>query len=354
MPPKKKEPENSLKITPEFFSEYKIGDTRQKRFKEYGVEYYHDICMLSPQDLVRISNLELPKAETFWMDARRKLDEMGVVRPIEMTAMELYKYKKELPTLPSGSEAIDILFGGKGPKCETLTEVYGQFGSGKTQYLMSCMVEVMNMGHNVLIIDCEDTFDPERLLDIAVSRGYITDSEEDAVNFLSKLDTKTATNSTEVKDVLNHLSGLLLDRDIKLVAVDGAIGLFRKDFHGRGELSVRQDYLKELMARLGGIPMFFKCWVMITNQVQADPGVFFGDPTKPIGGNVVGHQATFRAYFKNLSKTKWQATMVDSPHHAKLDVKFQLTRKGVDDIPEELTKLKKTLKGEIEPETTEE
>ena len=38
--------------------------------------------------------------------------------------------------------------------------------------------------------------------------------------------------------------------------------------------------------------------VVVTNQVAAKPDAFFGDPTRPIGGHIVGHTATFRLYFE--------------------------------------------------------
>jgi DNA repair protein RadA len=316
-----------------------------KRFTEGGIKYLQDICMRSPQDLHRISNLELDVCETIWMDARKQLDTIGEIRPMKLSSVDLLKYQRDLPTLESHCEAFDILFGGKGPKCETLTEIYGAFGSGKSQYLFSMTAEALHNGDPVLFIDCEDTFTGgdgiKRLLEIATYKGYIKPKDEDAqVDFIENLHIETATNSTEAKYIVNHISEIMIEKKPKLVIMDGAIGLFRKDFHGRAELSVRQDYLKDLMSMLGSIPLFFKCWAIMTNQVQADPGVFFGDPTKPIGGNIVGHEATYRMYVRVLSDQKWSAKMVDSPHHAKQAITFKLGKKGVEDHPEELKKYK--------------
>jgi len=38
--------------------------------------------------------------------------------------------------------------------------------------------------------------------------------------------------------------------------------------------------------------------VLVTNQVQSKPDAFFGDPTRPIGGHILGHTATFRLYLR--------------------------------------------------------
>lgn len=345
MPTKKKikEPESPYGI--ESIMTGRAGSTRMKRFTEGGIKYLQDICMRSPQDLHRISNLELDVCEVIWMDARKALDKVGEIRPSKMSPKELYQYQKNTPSLKSNCEAFDILFGGEGPKRGTLTEIYGAFGSGKSQYLFTMTVEALNQGLPVLFIDCEDTFTEgdgmKRLLEIAVSKGYIQKDDEDAhMDFIDKLEIESASNSTEAKYIVAHMSDVLIEKQIRLVILDGAIGLFRKNFHGRAELSVRQDYLKDLMSMIGSIPTYFNCWAIITNQVQADPGVFFGDPTKPIGGNIVGHEATYRVYVRVLSDQKWSVKMVDSPHHAKQAITFKLGIKGVQDHPEELKKYK--------------
>ena len=74
---------------------------------------------------------------------------------------------------------------------------------------------------------------------------------------------------------------------------------------------------------------------------MASPDVFFGDPTRPVGGNVVAHTSTYRIYFKKSGK-KRIARMVDSPHHPEEEVIFALGKAGIID-PEEAEK--KTKKG---------
>lgn len=319
-----------------------VGPTKMKRMEESGIRYIHDICMMGSEDIVRITGLDEPKSAQLWLNAKKTLQDAGVVPKDVETAREIYQREKNLPTMPSKCEAIDILFGGKGPKIETLTEVYGGFGSGKTQYIMSCVVEVVNNGDNVFILDCEKTFDIERMLEIANARGYIK-NEDDKFRFLDGIILRRASNSTEMYKYLNNSTDDILKNNIKLFVIDGAIGQIRKEFLGRGELSVRQNYLKPLMTRLGSMPDYLNCWVIMSNQIQHDPSAMFTDPTKPIGGNIVAHEPTFRVYFKNYSDTKWAAKMVDSPHHAKLTMPFKLSNKGVEDIPDELRKSKKVL-----------
>jgi DNA repair protein RadA len=76
---------------------------------------------------------------------------------------------------------------------------------------------------------------------------------------------------------------------------------------------------------------------------MASPDVFFGDPTRPIGGNVVAHTSTYRIYFKKSGK-KRIARMVDSPHHPEEEVIFALGEAGVIDLEDAEKKTKKTTK----------
>jgi DNA repair protein RadA len=94
---------------------------------------------------------------------------------------------------------------------------------------------------------------------------------------------------------------------------------------------------------LSRIAETYNCAAIATNQVMASPDVFFGDPTRPIGGNVVAHTSTYRIYFKKSGK-KRIARMVDSPHHPEEEVIFALGEAGVIDLEEADKKTKKTTK----------
>jgi DNA repair protein RadA len=106
---------------------------------------------------------------------------------------------------------------------------------------------------------------------------------------------------------------------------------------------------------LSRIAETYNCAAVATNQVMASPDVFFGDPTRPIGGNVVAHTSTYRIYFKKSGK-KRIARMVDSPHHPEEEVIFALGEAGVMDLEDTEKKsskktTKKVTKKEKEPET---
>jgi DNA repair protein RadA len=90
------------------------------------------------------------------------------------------------------------------------------------------------------------------------------------------------------------------------------------------------------MHKLLRVAEIFNIAVVITNQVQASPDTFFGDPTTAAGGNILGHSSTYRIYLRKSGENRL-ATIMDSPYHPYSDARFTLSEKGADDI-EELNK----------------
>ena len=139
---------------------------------------------------------------------------------------------------------------------------------------------------------------------------------------------------------MEEVGPVIEKNNIKLIVVDSAVGLFRAEYLGRGTLSVRQQRLNRFMHLLTRTAETYNVATIATNQVMASPDTFFGDPTRPVGGNVVAHTSTYRVYFKKSGK-KRIARMVDSPHHPEQEVLFILTEAGVSDPEEESKKKKK-------------
>jgi len=285
-----------------------VGESKEKRMNENGIKYLQDICMLSPQTLARITGAKIGEWEGWWLKTKEKLEELGAVRKSCVSVREDYEYEKNLERLSVGCETLDYLFSGGIPK-ESLTEFFGKFGSGKTQILITIAVEAIQAGKKVIFIDCENTFKVERFLGIARARGYIK-NEEDKNKFFDGFRKILCTNSLETRKVLENLTECVLKDGVDVILVDGVIGQIRTEFGGRAELSDRQQYLKPFMERLGSLPIYLRCWVVFTNQVMetADGSMFGGDPVRPIGGNIVGHEATYRVYFSHFdtSDKKWK------------------------------------------------
>jgi DNA repair protein RadA len=133
---------------------------------------------------------------------------------------------------------------------------------------------------------------------------------------------------------------LLLDRvaelirngePIRLIVIDSLTAHFRAEFAGRGMLADRQQKLNRYMHNLMRVAEQFNLAVYVTNQVMSDPAMMFGDPTKAIGGNIVGHASTYRIYLRKGKQGARVAKMIDSPNLPDLEAVFFITKDGLSD-----------------------
>lgn len=305
-----------------------VGAVTKKKLESFGITSIIDICVRGSKEVSEIAGVDKHKADSWVFGCQKILEEKGLIRKSDMSTKELMQYQDSLPAIQTKANGVDELLGG-GVKPEATYEVYGEFGSGKTQFCNSLTVESIKDNNNVVWVDCEDTFKPRRIMEILVARGHAEDSEQ-AEDYLDHISYFYCPNTEQLMGTTNNLSKIMMEKQPKLVIIDGAIGQFREEYLGRGTLSERQNQIARLMTHLKNISYYFRCVVVFTNQVQSDPAIMFGDPVKPIGGNVVGHASTYRIYFKKSGK-KRIARMVDSPEHAQADAEFVLTNVGITD-----------------------
>jgi len=308
-----------------------VGPVTVKKLKEFGVTSLIDICVRGAKEISEITGTAKSKADSWVFKSQKILEDNKIIRKTDMTTLELLEYQRNIDTLPVKCKAVDELMGG-GVKPECTYEVYGEFGSGKTQFCLALAVEAISQEKNVVWVDCEDTFRPRRVVEILREREYAKDDKE-AEKYLNRIKYYFTPNTEQLMGTINALSDVITEYKPRVVIIDGSIGQYREEYLGRGTLAARQNQIARLMTHLKNISFYFRCSVVYTNQVLSDPSIMFGDPTKPIGGNVVGHAATYRIYFKKSGR-KHIARMVDSPEHPIADAPFALDAKGISDVEE--------------------
>jgi DNA repair protein RadA len=250
-----------------------------------------------------------------------------------ITAEELWKKRQNMLKCSTGSKNLDELLGG-GIETQAMTEFIGEYGVGKTQIcLMLCVMaqlplEKGGLGGNVVYIDTEGTFMPERIFEIA------TALELDPHKTLENIFLARAYNSSHQCLLTDHLFKFCPENDVKLVIVDSMIGHFRGEYVGRENLSERQQTLNSQLHKLLRLTEAFNLPVIVTNQVLANPAQFFGDPNKPAGGHVMAHACTHRVYLRKGSKGTRLAKVIDSPYLPENSTRFRITEKGIEDVQE--------------------
>ena len=330
-----------------------VGPVTTRKLSDAGIHNIMDLIIRGPVEISEITGMDKDTTEKIVNKARQQLVEEGLISKDFVTATEIYKRRQDIGKITTGTNCLDTLFDG-GIETQALTEVYGEFACGKTQFCHTMCIMVQKpkeeggLEGGVLYIDTENTFRPERIVSIAKA------NEMDPEKVLDNIIVARAYNSAHQTLILEEAGSVIKENNIKLIIVDSAVGLFRAEYLGRGTLAARQQKLNHFVHLLVRIAETYNCAALATNQVMASPDVFFGDPTRPIGGNVVAHTSTYRIYFKKSGK-KRIARMVDSPHHPEMDVVFALGEAGVIDPEEDGKKKKKvtTKKTTLKPETVE-
>jgi len=245
------------------------------------------------------------------------------------TGLDFMKKRENIGRITTGSKEFDSLIGG-GVETQAITELYGKFGSGKTQVAHQLAVNVQTpkedggLNGTVIFIDTENTFRPERIKQMAEAKKL------DAEKILKGIHVARAYNSDHQMLLVDKASDLAEGYKTKLVIVDSLTAHFRAEYTGRGTLADRQQKLNRLLHALQRkLADLHDIAVIVTNQVMSRPDVMFGDPTVPIGGHIVGHHSTFRLYLRKSKGNKRIARLVDSPSMPDGECIFEVDTPGV-------------------------
>lgn len=306
-----------------------IGPTTKGYLEQAGFKSIKDLVVRGPVDVSEATGMQIDKSVYICNKARSKLEEMGIIEKSFTKATALYEKRKSEERISTGSKNLDDLFGG-GIETRAITEIYGEYGTGKTQLCHTLCVIVNSdkpqggLNAGALYIDTENTFRPERIVSIARARDL------DPNRILDNILVAKAYNSAHQELIIEQTGPVIDTNGIKLIIVDSAVAHYRAEFLGRASLSERQQKLNKFMHILLRIAETYGVAVVATNQIQSSPDSIFGDALRPTGGHVVAHTSTYRVYLKRSGKNRI-ARMVDSPYHPEREVLFTLAESGVED-----------------------
>lgn len=303
-----------------------VGPAIAEKLTDSGYTDMMSIAVSSPKELSDVADIGETTAAKIIQAARRSAD----VGSFE-TGVALLERRSKVGCITTGSKSFDELMGGKGFESQAITEFFGEFGSGKTQIVHQMCVNAQlpeekgGLSSHVFYIDTENTFRPDRIKQM--TEAYDLDTDE----ILSKIHVARAYNSSHQMLLAEKVNELSKEFSARLLIVDSLTSHFRAEFIGRGALADRQQKLNKHMHALLRWGDLNNGVVLVTNQVSSKPDAFFGDPTRPIGGHIVGHTATFRLYLRKSKGGKRIARLIDSPHLPEGEAVFSVSEKGIRD-----------------------
>lgn len=301
-----------------------IGPATADKLRAAGIKDLEKVATTSPHELSEIAGINVE-------NAKKAITAAQEATTIEYSTGEaVLKERKELGKITTGASGLDALIGG-GVETKAITEVYGRFATGKSQLAFQLCVNVqlpkekMGLEGEALFVDTEGTFRPERVTDIANAKGL------DPKTTLENIIVVRATSTDKQVLTIERAGSLIEQKNIKLIVIDSLTSLFRSEFIGRGALNERQQKLNSHIHKLQMLADKYKLAVYITNQVMDNPAILFGDPTTPIGGNIIAHAATTRLYVRKSKEDKRIVRLVDSPNMPDGECVIRITPNGITD-----------------------
>ena len=301
-----------------------VGEATAEKLREAGYDSIESLAVATTGELMDAAEIGMRMAVRI-INSARDAAKMGYEK-----ATEVMERRKHIGRILTGSPAFDKMIGG-GVETQSITEVYGEFGSGKSQLAHQLCVNVQlppekgGLGAKAIYIDTENTFRPERIEQMAKAAGLDT---KEALDNIYVARACTTDHQILLADKANDIAK---QGGFKLIVVDSLTSLFRTEYCGRGALAERQQKLGQHLAALHKLAEMYDMAVFVTNQVQSRPDIFFGDPTKPVGGHILGHSATARIYLRKSKANTRVANLVDHPGLPPESATFQIVEAGIRD-----------------------
>jgi DNA repair protein RAD51 len=267
-------------------------------------------------------------------------DILGISREKALELIrECYKYYEiELKPVTEMKESIDILESPleaynrffSGFRSRRIFELYGKFGSGKTNFLMTIAVDSLIKGHKVIWFDTEGTLSLDRVEEIFVKRCGLKGIEPN-LDLLKNFYVKRVGHSDEIVFASIRLGKLVESTGARVIIFDSLTAPFRSDYAGIGELAERQIVLGYVMRSLLRMAELLNLWIFFSNQVVSvvsPTGQVSHEAVSPIGGNVLQHLASEIYYLKKKGNERYFCVK-DVPDLPELEIPFKITEAGV-------------------------
>jgi DNA repair protein RadA len=311
----------------ESLEDLEIGAAMSKKLRELGLHTVENLAMATAKELEQ-AGLSKKNAEQLIRKARLSM-------PFQfIRGDELVKMRQTVLRLTTGSSMLDKLLGG-GIESQSITEFYGEYGSGKSQICHQLCVNVQlppeqgGLGGAALYIDTENTFRTERIFQMSQNLGL--DPEE----VIKKIIFAEAYTSDHQMFLLENADKVIKENGIRLIIVDSLTSHFRSEYMGREMLAERQQKLNKHMHMLIRLARAFNAAAVVTNQVMSKPDVFFGDAIHPVGGHIVAHTSHTRVFLRKSARGPVRiARLVSSPYLPEGEGIFKITEKGIEDTTE--------------------
>ncbi|MBW2525561.1 MAG: recombinase RecA [Deltaproteobacteria bacterium] len=204
-----------------------------------------------------------------------------------------------MPSIPSGSFALDDALGVGGYPRGRIIEIFGPESSGKTTLSLHAIAEAQRAEGVAAFIDAEHAFDPTYARAIGVRLDELLlaqpDSGEQALEIAEMLTRSGAIDLV----VVDSVAALVPQAEI-----DGGMG----DPH----MGLQARLMSQALRKLTGVTHRTGTTLIFINQLRQKIGVVFGNPETTTGGNALKFYASVRLDVRRTGQVKVSEQAVGS------------------------------------------
>ncbi|NHJ05337.1 MAG: DNA repair and recombination protein RadA [Candidatus Heimdallarchaeota archaeon] len=296
-----------------------------QKISEKGFTTIESISWLTPEELSENFNIKIESAKEIIQEASSFMES----QPISAADL-LFKEEKRRRCTTSSVE-LDNLLGG-GIFTGEITEISGEFATGKTQLCFQLSVNVQltkdqgGLDGSVYYIDTEGTFSSTRVAQIATERGL------NPTEILKNIAVTRTYNSDHLMFLITNAQKIIRERNVKLFIIDSIASHFRAEYIGNEKLVSRQQIVMNLAETLKKLLDEFELAIVVTNQVIAtiDENLFDKSP-HPALGFAWAHRPHQRLLLRKGRNEARIARMYDSSRLPDRECVFYVTEKGISD-----------------------
>jgi recombination protein RecA len=197
----------------------------------------------------------------------------------------------DVPSIPTGSLALDIALGVGGIPRGRVIEIYGPESSGKTTLAMHCIAEAQKAGGLAAIVDAEHAFDKSYAAKLGIDTENLLISQPD--------------NGEQALEIAEHL---IRSGAIDIIVIDSVAALVPKGElegeMGDSKMGLQARLMSQALRKLTGTINKTGCSCIFINQLREKIGVMFGNPETTTGGNALKFYASVRLDIRRIGQIK--------------------------------------------------
>lgn len=231
------------------------------------------------------NNLEKLKALQLTLDKIEKSYGKGTIMKLGDAPVE------EMPSISTGSIALDTALGVNGLPKGRVVEIYGPESSGKTTLALHAVAESQKQGGIAAFIDAEHAFDRYYAQKLGVNIDDLLVSQPD--------------NGEQALEIAENL---IRSGAIDIIVIDSVAALTpRSEIEGEmgdSKVGLQARLMSQALRKLTSTISKTGCCCIFINQLREKIGVMFGNPETTTGGNALKFYASIRIDIRRVSQIK--------------------------------------------------